>query len=125
GTLDFGLQLYASSMSSLIAYSDADWACCPSTRCSTSGYCVFLGNNLLSGSSKCQPTLSHSSAEAEYRGVANAIAKTAWLHNLLELHIPLLTTTLVYFDNVSAIYLTTNPVQHQRTKHIEIDIHFV
>ncbi|GJY83348.1 ribonuclease H-like domain-containing protein [Tanacetum coccineum] len=71
GTLDYGLQLFSSTTDSLIAYSDADWAGCPTTRRSTSGYCVFLGNNLLSWSSKRQPTLSRSSAEAEYRGVAN------------------------------------------------------
>ncbi|GJX24093.1 ribonuclease H-like domain-containing protein [Tanacetum coccineum] len=65
-----------------------------------------------------------SSAEAEYRGVANVVAETAWIRNLLlELHAPLTTATLVYCDNVSAVYLTTNPVQHQRTKHYEIDIH--
>nr|GEV70258.1 ribonuclease H-like domain-containing protein [Tanacetum cinerariifolium] len=65
-------------------------------------------------------------AEAEYRGVANVVAETAWIRNLLlELHAPLHTATFVYCDNVSAVYLSTNPVQHQRTKHIEIDIHFV
>ncbi|GJS61333.1 ribonuclease H-like domain-containing protein [Tanacetum coccineum] len=126
GTLTSGLQLYSSTTSSLVAYSDADWAGCPTTRRSTSGYCVFLGNNLLSWSSKRQFTLSRSSAEAEYRGVANAVAETCWLRNLLrELHTPLSTATIVYCDNVSAVYLSSNPVQHQRTKHIEIDIHFV
>nr|GFA39850.1 ribonuclease H-like domain-containing protein [Tanacetum cinerariifolium] len=126
GTLEFGLQLYASSRSSLVAYSDADWAGCPATRRSTFGYCVFLGNNLLSLSSKRQPTLSRSSAEAEYQSITNAVVETACLRNLLrELHIPLLTATLMYCDNVSAVYLSANPVQHQRTKHIEIDIHFV
>ncbi|GKB81436.1 ribonuclease H-like domain-containing protein [Tanacetum coccineum] len=126
GTLDYGLQLFSSSTTNLVAYSDADWAGCPTTRRSTSGYCVFLGNNLLSWSSKRQPTLSRSSAGAKYRGVANAIAETCWLRNLLrELHTPLSSATLVYFDNVSAVYLSSNPVQHQRTKHIEIDIHFV
>nr|GEZ59298.1 ribonuclease H-like domain-containing protein [Tanacetum cinerariifolium] len=59
-------QLFSSTTDSWIAYSDADWAGCPTTRQSTSGYCVFLGNNLLSWSSKRQPTLSRSSAEAEY-----------------------------------------------------------
>ncbi|GJT44466.1 ribonuclease H-like domain-containing protein [Tanacetum coccineum] len=99
---------------------------CPTTRCSTFGYCVFLGDNLLSWSSKRQHTLSRSSAEAEYQGVSNAVAKMDWLHNLLcELHTPLLSATLIYCDNVSAIYLTANPVQHQQTKNIEIDIHFV
>ncbi|GJX59690.1 ribonuclease H-like domain-containing protein [Tanacetum coccineum] len=126
GTMPYGLQLFSSTTSSLVAYSDADWAGCPTTRRSTSGYCVFLGNNLLSWSSKRQVTLSRSSAEAEYRGVANAVAETCWLRNLLrELHTPLSTATLVYCDNVSAVYLSSNPVQHQRTKHIEIDIHFV
>ncbi|GJW19138.1 ribonuclease H-like domain-containing protein [Tanacetum coccineum] len=126
GTTDLGLQLFRSTTSQLIAYSDADWAGCPATRRSTSGYCVFLGDNLLTWSSKRQDTLSRSSAEAEYRGVANAVAETSWIRNLLrELHTPLFTATLVYCDNVSAVYMSANPVQHQRTKHIEIDIHFV
>nr|GEY77285.1 ribonuclease H-like domain-containing protein [Tanacetum cinerariifolium] len=110
----------------LVAYSDADWAGCPTTRRSTSGYCVFLGDNLLTWSSKRQHVTSRSSAEAEYRGVANAVAETAWVRNLLrELHSPLCTATLVYCDNISAVYLSSNPVQYQRTKHIEIDLHFV
>ncbi|GJU79783.1 ribonuclease H-like domain-containing protein [Tanacetum coccineum] len=126
GTLDYGLQLFSSSTTDLVAYSDADWVGCPNTRRSTSGYCVFLGNNLLSWSFKRQPTLSRSSTEAEYRGVANAVAETCWLHNLLrELHTPLYSAMLVYCDNVSAVYLSCNPVLHQPTKHNEIDIHFV
>ncbi|GKC03889.1 ribonuclease H-like domain-containing protein [Tanacetum coccineum] len=126
GTLELGLHLYASATTSLVGYTDADWSGCPSTRRSTSGYCVFLGDNLLSWSAKRQHTISRSSAEAEYRGVANVVAETAWLRNLLrEIHSPLFTATLVYCDNVSAVYMSVNPVQHQRTKHIEIDIHFV
>ncbi|GJW43304.1 ribonuclease H-like domain-containing protein [Tanacetum coccineum] len=83
-------------------------------------------DNLLTWSFKRQDTLSRSSAEAEYRGVANAVAETSWIRNLLrELHTPLSTATLVYCDNVSAVYMSANPEQHQRTKHIEIDIHFV
>ncbi|GJU40699.1 ribonuclease H-like domain-containing protein [Tanacetum coccineum] len=126
GTLDYGLQLFSSTTDSLIAYSDADWVGCPTTRRSTSGYCIFLGNNLLSWSSKRQLTLSRSCAEAEYRGVANAVAETCWIQNLLrELHTPLSSDTIVYCDNVSVVYLSSNPVQHQRTKHIEIDIYFI
>ncbi|GKC29603.1 ribonuclease H-like domain-containing protein [Tanacetum coccineum] len=97
-----------------------DWAACPDTRRSTFGYCVFLGDK----SSKHQETLSRSSVEAEYRGVANAIAETSWIRNLL-CELPLSTATLVYCDNISVVYMSVNPVQHQRTKHIEIDIHFV
>lgn len=126
GTIGFGLHLYKSSVSGLVSYTDADWGGCPDTRRSTSGYCVFLGDNLISWSSKRQPTLSRSSAEAEYRGVANVVSESCWLRNLLlELHCPIHKATLVYCDNVSAIYLSGNPVQHQRTKHIEMDIHFV
>nr|GEZ73872.1 ribonuclease H-like domain-containing protein [Tanacetum cinerariifolium]GEZ73908.1 ribonuclease H-like domain-containing protein [Tanacetum cinerariifolium] len=63
---------------------------------------------------------------AEYHGVTNVVAETTWIRNLLrEVHLPLLPATLVYYDNVSAVYMFANPVQHQRTKHIEIDIHFV
>ncbi|GKB39770.1 ribonuclease H-like domain-containing protein [Tanacetum coccineum] len=76
----------------------ADWAGCPITRRSTSGYYIFLGNNLPSWSSKRQMTLSRSSAKVEYCGVANVVAET--------------------------LYLSSNPVQHQRMKYIEIDIHF-
>ncbi|GJS20531.1 ribonuclease H-like domain-containing protein [Tanacetum coccineum] len=126
GTVDFSLRLYVSATTSLVGYIDADWAGCPSTRRSTSGYCVFLGDNLLLWLAKRQHTLSRSSAEAEYHDVANVIAETTWLHNLLhELHSPLSTATLVYCDNVSVVYMSANPVQHQRTKHTEIDIYFV
>ncbi|XP_071687344.1 uncharacterized mitochondrial protein AtMg00810-like [Rutidosis leptorrhynchoides] len=126
GTLSHGLQLTRSSISSLVSYTDADWGGCPDTRRSTSGYCVFLGGNLVSWSAKRQPTVSRSSAEAEYRGVANVVSESCWLRNLLlELHCPVSKATIVFCDNVSAIFLSGNPVQHQRTKHIEMDIHFV
>ena len=96
------------------------------TSLSTYGYCVFLGDNLLSWSSKCQATLSRSSAEAEYRGVANVVSKSCWLRILLlKLYCPISKATHVYCDNISAIYLFGNPVQHQRIKHVEMDIHFV
>nr|GEY77262.1 solute carrier family 25 member 44-like [Tanacetum cinerariifolium] len=86
----------------------------------------LLGDNLLSCSAKRQHTLSRSSAEAKYRGVTNVVAETAWLRNLLrELHSPLSTATLVYCDSFSVVYMSFNHVQHPRTKHIEIDIHFV
>ena len=126
GTSHYGLQLYTSPSHELIAYSDADWAGCPDTRKSTSGFCVFLRSNLVSWSSKRQPTVSRSSAEAEYRAVANCVAETTWLRQLFhELRRPPSRATVVYCDNISATYLSSNPVQHQRTKHVEIDLHFV
>lgn len=126
GTLDHGLHIFCSNSSDLIAYSDADWAGCPDTRCSTSGYCVYYRDNLVSWSSKQQATVSRSSAEAEYRGVANAVAESCWLRQLLtELHRPPRRATVVYCDNISVMYMSSNPVQHQRTKHVEIDLHFV
>ena len=126
GTTEHGLLLRPFVPSALCVYTDADWAGCPDTRKSTSGYAVFLGDNLVSWSSKRQNTVSRSSAEAEYRAVANGVAEACWLRQLLlELHCPLTRSTLVYCDNVSAVYLSTNLVQHQRTKHVEIDLHFV
>jgi hypothetical protein len=126
GTIDLGRHIQRSQATDLVVYSDADWAGCPDTRKSTSGYAVFLGDNLVSWSSKRQNIVSRSSAEAEYRAVANAVAEASWLRQLLhEFHSPPSKATLVYCDNVSAIYLSSNPVQHQRTKHVEIDLHFV
>ena len=81
---------------------------------------------MISWSSRRQPTVSRSSAEAEYRAVATAVAETCWLRHLLsELRSPLDSATVVYCDNISAVYMSANPVQHSRTKHIELDIHFV
>jgi hypothetical protein len=126
GTSHFGLKIHKASSLNLVAYSDADWAGCPDTRKSTSGFCVFLGDNLISWSSRRQPIVSRSSVEAEYRAVANCIAESCWLRQLLqELHHPPSRATVVYCDNVSAMYMSSNPVQHQRTKHVEIDLHFV
>jgi hypothetical protein len=104
----------------------AYWAGCPNTHRSTLGYAVFLGDNLVSWSAKRRTIVSCSSAEAEYRAVANGVAEATWLGQLLhELQSPPSWCTLVYCDNISAMYLSINPVQHQCTKHVEIDLHFV
>lgn len=126
GTVDKGLQLRRSTTPTLVAYSDADWAGCPDTRRSTSGFCVFFGDSLISWSSKRQAIVSRSSAEAEYRGVANVAAECCWIRHLLgELNVKIDKATLIYCDNISAVYLTENPVLHGRTKHVELDVHFV
>jgi hypothetical protein len=106
-------------------YTDVDWVGCPNTRRSTSGYVVFLRTNLISSSLKRQNVVSRSSAEVEYRAVANGMAEACWLRQLLQdLHAPLMKSTLIYC-NISIVYLSTNPIQHQRMKHIGIDLHFV
>nr|GEX61392.1 putative mitochondrial protein [Tanacetum cinerariifolium] len=102
GNLDYDLQLHVSSTTQLSTYTDVNWVERSVIRRSTS------------------------SAEAEYRGVANVVVDTSWIRYFLcELYTPLFTAILVYCYNVSAIYMFANPVQHQRTKHIEIDIHSI
>jgi hypothetical protein len=126
GTLDHGLLLRCASTLNLVVYIDVDWVGCLDTHRSTSGYAVFLGDKLVSWSSKRQNVVSRSSAEAEYHFVANGVVEVCWLRQLLvEQHNPLSRATLVYCDNISTVYLFTNFVQRQRTKHVEIDLHFV
>jgi hypothetical protein len=96
GTLDYGLLLCRSSSSDLIIYADANWAGCPDTRRSTSDYAVFLGDNLVSWSAKWYTVVSRSSAEAEYRAIANDMVEATWLRQLLhELQTPPSRCTLV------------------------------
>jgi hypothetical protein len=83
GSLDYSLLLRPSPTSELVVYIDVDWAGCPDTRRSTSGYAVFLGANLISWATKRQPVVPRSSAEAEYRAVANGVAESSWLRQLL------------------------------------------
>jgi hypothetical protein len=126
GTSDYGLLLRRSSSSDLIVYTDANWAGCPDTHRSSSGYAVFLRDNLVSWSTKRQIVVFRSSAEAKYRAVANGVAEATWLRQVLhELQTSPSRCTLIYCDNISVVYLSTNPVQHQRTNHVEIDLHFV
>ncbi|GJX67286.1 ribonuclease H-like domain-containing protein [Tanacetum coccineum] len=92
---------------------------------STFGIVCSLVDNLMSWFAQTQLTLSRSRLGQNIKGV-QCFVETRWIRNLLlELHAPLSTATLVYCDNVSVVYLSTNHVQHRRTKHIEIDIHFV
>jgi hypothetical protein len=83
GAPDYDLLLRRSSSSDLVVYTDADWAGYPDTRRSTSGYAVFVGDNLVFWSAKQQTVVSRSSAKAEYRAVANGVAEATWLRQLL------------------------------------------
>jgi hypothetical protein len=125
GTIDYGIH-YTQSTTTLDAFCDADWAGNPDDRKSTSGYVVFLGQNLISWSAKKQSVVSKSSTEAEYRSMALVTAELYWLRMLLQdLGISLSSPPTLWCDNVGAISLASNPVFHARTKHIEVDYHFI
>uniref|UniRef100_A0A5B6Z677 Putative polyprotein n=1 Tax=Davidia involucrata TaxID=16924 RepID=A0A5B6Z677_DAVIN len=110
----------------LEAFTDADWAGSINDRRSTSGYCTLVGGNLVTWRSKKQSVVARSSAEAEYRAMAHGICELIWLQTLLrDLGIVCNKSMRLYCDNKSAINIAHNPVQHDRTKHIEIDRHFI
>lgn len=126
GTISCGLHIRKDHHFILHGFSDADWAGNPDDRRSVSGFALFLGSNLLSWSSKKQRTVARSSTESKYKSLANATAELIWIQSLLsELGVPHRCPPILWCDNLSAIYLTENPIFHARTKHIEIDYHFV
>uniref|UniRef100_A0A2N9GMI3 Reverse transcriptase Ty1/copia-type domain-containing protein n=1 Tax=Fagus sylvatica TaxID=28930 RepID=A0A2N9GMI3_FAGSY len=93
---------------------------------STSGLLVYLGHNPITWSAKKQLTVSRSSTEAEYRALASASAELCWLRALIkDLGIYLYDPPILWCDNVSALAIASNPVFHARTKHIEVDFHFI
>jgi histone deacetylase 1/2 len=126
GTVAHGLLVQPSRSDALSAYSDADWAGSLDDRRSTGGFALFHGSCLVAWSAKKQDTVSRSSTEAEYKAVANATAELIWVEGLLkDIGVPTVSTLVLWCDNVGATYLSSNPVFHARTKHIEIDYHFV
>ncbi|RVW44736.1 Retrovirus-related Pol polyprotein from transposon RE1 [Vitis vinifera] len=126
GTSTRGLFFPAGNSTRLAAYSDADWAGCADTRRSITGWCVFLGDALISWKSKKQDRVSKSSTESEYWAMSLACSEIIWLRGLLaELDFSETDPTPLHADNTSAIQITANPVYHERTKHIEVDCHSI
>jgi hypothetical protein len=121
-----GLLLHSNNSLHLRAFCDSDWAGCPVTRRSTTGYCVFLGNSLISWRTKRQKTVSLSSAEAEYRAMASTCCELTWLRHLLtDLHMSVSDPVTLHCDNQVALHIAKNLVFHERTWHIEMDCHFI
>jgi len=110
----------------LVAFTNAYWATNLDDRKSIGGVCVYLDDNLISWSLRKQRVVSRSSAESEYRVLADGASEIKWLNSLLiELGLRLKQPSMIWCDNLSAKALASNLIQHVRSKHIEIDIHFI
>ncbi|XP_031264846.1 secreted RxLR effector protein 161-like [Pistacia vera] len=126
GTQFHGLQFKPATTLCVECYTDADWGSNLDDRRSTSWYCIYLGPNLVQWSSRKQKVVALSSTEAEYRALVQTATELAWLDSLFsELGVKVTTTHLIWCDNLSAGALAANPVFHARTKHIEIDTHYI
>eukprot|EP00253_Pinus_taeda_P011391 PITA_11391 len=126
GTIQFGIHYSAKATPLLVGFTDSDWAGDPDDRKSTAGYVFTLGSGPITWACKKHAAISLSSAEAEYRGAVEASKEALWLRQILsELGFEQQHPTPLWCDNQSAIQLCKDPVQHQRSKHIELHMHFI
>jgi len=124
-TSDYGMLYSHSGNSKLMGYCDADWAGSVDDRKSTSGGCFFLGKNLISWFSKKQNCVSLSTVEAEYIAAGSSLSQLVWMKQVLKEYNVEKNVLTLYCDNLSAINISKNPIQHSRTKHIDIRHHFI
>lgn len=126
GTIDHGLFLHRRTTPVLSIFSDADWGGSPDDGRSTTGYCIYLGRNLVSWKSSKQRCVSRSSTEAEYRAIANAAAEAQWVRHLLsELKVLSTAPSTLHCDNLGATFVCKNLIFHSRMKHLALDYFFV
>ncbi|KAA0036222.1 copia-like protein [Cucumis melo var. makuwa] len=125
GTPGQGILMKQNSTNTVVGFSDADWAgSCD--RKSTTGFCTFVGGNLVTWKSKKQNVVARSSAEAEYRAMASTASELIWIKHLLhDMQIECSEPIQMFCDNQAARHIASNPVFHERTKHIEVDCHFI
>lgn len=126
GTIDYGLHFRKSCISDLHSFSNSNWVGCPTDRKSMIGFAIFLGTNLVPWVCKKHKTIAKSSTEVEYKALADVAANVTWIVSLLrELGMKSLPVPKLWCENSGATYMCANPIFHARTKHIEINYHFV
>jgi hypothetical protein len=125
GTPSQGIWMKKNITSNVVGYSDADWAGSCDKK-STTGFCTFVGENLVTWKSKKQNVVARSNAEAEYRAMASTASELTWIKHLLhDMKIECKGAMQMYCNNQAARHIASNHVFHERTKHIKVDCHFV
>jgi hypothetical protein len=109
----------------ICGYSDADWAG-SFDRKSTTDFCTFVGEILTTWKSKKQSVVARSSVEAEYQAMTSTASELIWIKQLLaDMSIETRSPMKIFCDNQATKHIASNPVFHERTKHIEVDCHFI
>ncbi|XP_048232350.1 uncharacterized mitochondrial protein AtMg00810-like [Ricinus communis] len=125
GTPGQGIWMKKNNSTNAVGFSDADWArSCD--RKSTTGFCIFIGGNLVTWKSKKQSVVTRSSAEAEYHMMTSTASELIWVKQVLkDMKVETMEPMKMFCDNQAARHIASNPVFHEKTKHIEVDCHFI